>query len=309
MTEEQPPEMLDDIGEFESISMEEAISILGEQTRMEIIVELGKAWDEHHHQQQKLRFSELMNAVGLSDSGQFNYHLDKLIGSFVAKSDDGYWLPNPGMKLYRLIVSGTVTERGMREDIDVDDCPSCGGTVRATYRDDNALVFSCDDCTTGYAVIPFSPRGFTNRTDDDALQAAFRSFYSELRLARQGICPACDGDVETKLVDELNERLDSLSVSSVISSLKCSVCNNYYYSDLSSVALTTDEVRRFLIDNGLEPPLVREWHDVTVAADESVTVVEKDPLRVEITFAVKDEAIEVTFDSDHQVVNSIRSVE
>ncbi|RLM49680.1 hypothetical protein [Halorubrum sp. Atlit-28R] len=309
MAEEQSPEMLKEIGEFESVSMEEAILILGEQTRMEIIVELGKAWDEDQHQQQKLRFSELMEAVGLADSGQFNYHLDKLVGSFVAKSDDGYWLPNPGMKLYRLIVSGTVTERGIREDIDVDDCPSCGGTVRATYRNDNALMFSCKDCTTGYAVIPFSPRGFTNRTDDEALQAAFRSFYSELRLARQGICPACDGDVETKLVDDLSEGLDSLSVGGVISSLKCSFCNNYYYSDLSSVALTTDEVRRFLLDSGLEPPLVREWHDVTVAADESVTVVEEDPLRVEITFAVEDETIDVMFDSEHQVVSSTRSVE
>jgi hypothetical protein len=250
-----------------------------------------------------------MEAVGLTDSGQFNYHLDKLVGSFVAKSEDGYWLPNPGMKLYRLIVSGTVTERGVRDDIDVDDCTSCGGTVRATYRDDNSLMFSCKDCTTGYAVIPFSPRGFTNRTDEEALDAAFRSFYSELRLARQGICPACDGHVETKLVADLNDRLDSLSVSGVISSLRCSVCNNYYYSDLSSIALTTDEVRRFLIDSGLEPPLVREWHDVTVAADESVTVVQNDPLRVEITFTVKDETIGATFDGDHRVVSSTRSVE
>jgi hypothetical protein len=309
MADEERPEILHDIGEFESISMEEAISILGEETRMEIIVQLGKAWDERHHQQQKLRFSELMEAVGLTDSGQFNYHLDKLVGTFVAKSDDGYWLPNPGMKLYRLIVSGTVTERGERGDIDVDDCPSCGGTVLATYRDDNALVFSCEDCTTGYAVIPFSPRGFANRTEEEALEAAFRLFYSELRLARQGICPACDGHVETKLVDDLNERLESRSVSGVISSLICRNCNNYYYSDLSSIALTTDEVRRFLTDGGLEPPLVREWHDVTVAADESVTVVQTDPLRVEITFAVNDERLDVTFDRDHRVVSSTRSDE
>lgn len=309
MSEEETPEILDNIGEFESISMEDAISILGEQTRMEIIVELGKAWDARNHQQQKLRFSELMDAVGLTDSGQFNYHLDKLIGTFVAKSEDGYWLPNPGMKLYRLIVSGTVTERGVREDIDVDDCPSCGGTVRATYRADNALVFTCKDCNTGYAVIPFSPRGFTNRTDEEALQATFRSFYSELRLARQGICPACDGDMETKLVEDLNERLDSLSVGGVISSLKCNICNNYYYSDLSSVVLTTDEVRRFLLDSGVEPPLVREWHDVAVAADESVSISQKDPLRVEITFAVDGESIDVTLDRDHEVVDSTRSDE
>ncbi|MFC5367193.1 DUF7351 domain-containing protein [Salinirubrum litoreum] len=309
MADEERPQILDDIGDFESISMEDAISILGEQTRMKIIVELGKAWDERNHQQQKLRFSELMEAVGVTDSGQFNYHLDKLIGTFVGKSEDGYWLPNPGMRLYRLIVSGTVTERGVREDIDVDDCPSCGGTVWATYRDDNALAFTCKDCATGYAVIPISPRGFTDRTDEEALQAAFRTFYCELRLARQGICPACDGHVEAKLVDDLNERLEALSASGVISSLKCRMCNNYYYSDLSSIALTTDEVRRFLIDGGLEPPLVREWHDVTVAADESVTVVQTDPLRVEITFAVDGETIDATFDSDHRVVSSTRSDE
>jgi hypothetical protein len=115
--------------------------------------------------------------------------------------------------------------------------------------------------------------------------------------------------VETKLIDDLNERLESLSVSGVISSLRCSICNNYYYSDLASIALTTDEVRRFLLDGGLEPPLVREWHDVAVAADESVSVVQTDPLRAEITFAVNDETIELTFDRDHRVVSSTRSDE
>ena len=34
-------------------------------------------------------FSELREAVGMRDSGQFNYHLDKLLGTFVRVTEEG----------------------------------------------------------------------------------------------------------------------------------------------------------------------------------------------------------------------------
>lgn len=81
---------------------DDAFSVLGNETRMEIIQELADASD-------RLPFSELRDRVGVSDSGQFNYHLDKLVGHFVEDTEDGYGLRRAGERVIEAVVSGAVT--------------------------------------------------------------------------------------------------------------------------------------------------------------------------------------------------------
>ena len=56
---------------------EEAFTALSDATRIGILRTL---WDAEDHE---ATFTELREAVGMRDSGQFNYHLDKLTGRFV----------------------------------------------------------------------------------------------------------------------------------------------------------------------------------------------------------------------------------
>ncbi|MFT4933083.1 MAG: DNA-binding transcriptional ArsR family regulator, partial [Natronomonas sp.] len=63
---------------------EEVFAVLADDTRVAILQAL---WETEDYE---ASFSELRDAVGMRDSGQFNYHLDKLVGPFVAKAEDGY---------------------------------------------------------------------------------------------------------------------------------------------------------------------------------------------------------------------------
>lgn len=300
------PELLDEVEGLETVTLEESIAILGEQTRMEILVELGEAWDEKRHQQRSLGFSELMERVGISDSGRFNYHLEKLVGTFVTKKQEGYQLLNPGRRLYQIMASGTLTEREMDISFTVNDCPSCDGTIEACYRNDNVLFVQCLGCEKLYGAIPFSPRGFEHRTEAEAFDAVSRIFHNDIRLARQGICPSCDGQMRTELLVEMSDFLDSMTDGDTLASMKCRVCNDYFYADLSYVGLVTESVRQFLSEHGRDAALVRGWDDIVLAADDSQTVVHTDPPRARVTYTVNGDDLTIVFNDELAVVDTSR---
>lgn len=300
------PELLEEVEGLETVTLEEAIAILGEQTRMEIIVELGAAWDERRHQQRYLGFSELMDRVGITDSGRFNYHLEKLVDTFVTKDDEGYRLLYPGRRLYQIMVSGTLTEREMDVSFRVGTCFDCDGDIVASYRNDNVLFLQCATCERLHGAMPFSPRGFDHRTEREAFEAACRVFYTDIQLARRGICPSCDGEMRTELLDDLSDFLTAVTEGDVLASMRCRVCNDYFYADLSYVALTTPQVRQFLSNHGYDPAVVHGWDDIVLAADESETVVQTDPLRVQLTVAVDGDELDVVFDNELAVLDTSR---
>ncbi|MFW6152937.1 MAG: winged helix-turn-helix domain-containing protein [Halobacteriota archaeon] len=64
--------------------------LLSDATRRRIIEELYVASEP------TLRFSELTRRVGVRDSGRFNYHLSRLRGSVVERTDEGYRLTDRG---------------------------------------------------------------------------------------------------------------------------------------------------------------------------------------------------------------------
>lgn len=48
---------------------------------------------------ESLSFTELRERVGVRQGAQFNYHLDKLVGHFVTKTDGGYSLRPTGHRV------------------------------------------------------------------------------------------------------------------------------------------------------------------------------------------------------------------
>lgn len=75
----------------------ETFTLLSDETRVRILVALSEA------SECPLRFSELRSRVGVADSGQFNYHLDRLRGRLVVKTEDGYALTETGRAVARLL--------------------------------------------------------------------------------------------------------------------------------------------------------------------------------------------------------------
>lgn len=107
---------------------------------MSILRALGETPDE------PVAVSELRKRVGERDSGKFNYHLGKLAGQFVRRTDDGYQLTIAGHRIVGAILAGTYTTDATLSPVEVDSpCPLCGGRLVAEYADEQARVH-CTDC-------------------------------------------------------------------------------------------------------------------------------------------------------------------
>ena len=68
-------------------------------------------WRPELHGDGPLAFSSLYDRVDVDDSGQFNYHLDKLAGHFVPNTDHGYALARPRRRVVESVLVGPVRVR------------------------------------------------------------------------------------------------------------------------------------------------------------------------------------------------------
>ena len=95
-----------------------------------------------------LSFSELRDAVGVDDSGRFNYHLDKLVGRFVHRTPKGYMLTIAGHRLAGSIVAGRYNKSAAAPERVDRYCPDCGGQLTAMYTG-GALSLLCENSHDG----------------------------------------------------------------------------------------------------------------------------------------------------------------
>jgi AcrR family transcriptional regulator len=103
--------------------------VLSNETRLAILPALWETYDPHA-ERNAVPFSELRDRVGIRQGGQFNYHLEQLLGHFVRKGDDGYKLRQAARHVVQAVLSGTArrTSRG------VDPHRSTVSLLRGPYR-------------------------------------------------------------------------------------------------------------------------------------------------------------------------------
>jgi hypothetical protein len=78
------------VTDTETLPPDRALALLGNETRIAILRAIASADEE------RVPFSTLRERVGVDDSGQFNYHLNKLAGRYVRRTADGYALRQAG---------------------------------------------------------------------------------------------------------------------------------------------------------------------------------------------------------------------
>jgi DNA-binding transcriptional ArsR family regulator len=138
----------------------DAFGLLADPVRVEI---LDALW---HSEETPVPYSDVRDAVGLRDSGRFNYHLSKLTDHFVEKTEDGYRLRPTGLLVVNAIYAGSYVDAPSREGIDVDGtCPTCGTPLVGEY-DAGMFRVSCLDCDDQLFTLSFSPRGVARRDDE-----------------------------------------------------------------------------------------------------------------------------------------------
>jgi hypothetical protein len=247
-----------------------------------------------------LSFSELRSAVGVDDSGQFNYHLEKLVGRYVARTEDGYTLTWAGIEIAGSILAGGYGDLDVeRQPID-RRCPSCGGQLEAEYTA-GALVLYCSE--TGDMVLGAGvPTGvFEGRSLEAAADVAEAVQRRIQDAVIDGYCPTCYGRVEARIGRSTTQQLvaDEYALRG-----RCDRCGNRYIASVAALVTRHPAVVAFYHDRGIDiRDRMREPFETT-GTDEEVTVVAEDPLRVAVTFEADGDSLRVVVGEDGDVVET-----
>lgn len=297
---------------LDPLSLDDALTIIGERTRANIIIELGQARTTDPTVPNTLGFSGLMKRVGIEDSGRFNYHLNKLVGTFVKKSDDGYLLRLPGQLLYQAIIAGTFTDRHAIDPFPVDDCPDCDGGLWAAYHPDHLLTVECVGCETLFDAIHFPVRGVRDRSNEELLDVAYQRRYHKVAVMRRGVCHSCGSGVQRALESSASITYGSRSVDEIAGletygMLECTGCNGSLVGHPTNIALTAPAVIGFFADHDRDVARSRWWDDPIVVAREGIEVCQEKPRTVTMAFDIDNDRLRIVLDSELQVIDEVQT--
>jgi hypothetical protein len=236
-----------------------------------------------------LGFSELRERAGVADSGNFNYHLGKLTGRFVADTEDGYGLTPRGVRLAALVVSGFEDPDGGPEPVGAD-CPVCGDSLVVAY-DEGMVAVSCgSDHVFPRAFL--RPPGAARDPDDLARVASLLGRQTAERVAA-GVCPVCDGHVSVSL-RELDTELAAATFTGT-----CRDCGTPVGVPPRFVAATLPAAVAFWHERGVDvadTPIwgLPMWDAATIDVDGD---------RVTVTLSCDGDDLAVTFDEAANAVS------
>jgi hypothetical protein len=291
----------------ERLTPTQAFSIVGNETRLQILQVLV---DEG---ERPLTFTELRKRVGMRDGSQFNYHLKKLEGPFVRRTEDGYEIRHAGVNVIRTIVEGSFTEHPRIPPFETGGaCVVCEAPLVAEY--DHEMVFvQCSSCEVMHAMGMFPPGGVVGRTDREML-AAFELWQRhDFALTSNGVCAMCGGPKDAVLIRSPEEvhigGLDLVAADFLQFGLgmkyPCTRCDAWDYGTPGQHLLTNPVVVEFHREHGIDLPSVPYWEPVWCISNERTTVLSEDPLRIQVAIELDDEVLRVTLDEGFEV----RSVE
>lgn len=313
-----------DDSETTTLAPDDAFGVLGNETRIGILRTLGDADDP-------LSFSELNDSVGMSDSGQFNYHLDKLVGHFVAKTDDGYELQRAGERVIEAVLSGAVTEDPVLERTRIDhSCHYCGAPLEMRFEQESTTTY-CTECGGAFGqsaatddgtgpsgeegfmgILHLPPAGIKDRSPTEIHEVAFSWQMSENLPVAGGLCPRCSALVEKSVEtcddhdadDNLCERCGNRHAVQFQAS-----CTNCIFGQRGPFVLNllgTTELLAFLTTNGINPIAPPPERFGTTILNYEEEVLGLDPFEARFTFDVDGDCITLTVDDDLSVVDVTR---
>lgn len=271
----------------------DVFGLLSNERRVEILETLGKTPDA------SLSFSELYDRSDASDSGNFNYHLNKLCGSFVRKSD-GYELTYAGRQIVGAIRAGTYTANATVEPIEVGwDCQLCGGGMVAEYSDERA-VLRCADCDKG-ARFSFPPGSLDQFAREELPRAFSRWWHHTVKRITDRFCPTCAGRLDGEIVRPPEGTEDDPKPSMI--EFECRRCGTELSVSGATLATAHPIVEGFFAERGFD---VSDRHPSQIWGEldaSNVAVRSEDPLRIEVQFEHEGETVVAEIGPDATVEN------
>lgn len=249
----------------------EAFSLLADETRLHIV-------DRLRGIEEPLSYTEIKNDIGIRDSGRFSYHLNKLVGTFVTQTEEGYTLSHSADAVYQAILSTRpLSEHPTLERSPQAPCPDCGTEHEFQYENEllRARCPECEKRTFGY---PFPAGGFEGRSDEEVLRAAVQRMYHHVSLVLEGICPYCSGPTNANWTREHDTPL----LASVLARHDCSLCGvelNINTSVAGMIQVHPVVVSLF-DDYGLRPRRLLPWEFQAYLCRDELSVLAEDPFRI-----------------------------
>ncbi|ODR82787.1 transcriptional regulator [Haladaptatus sp. W1] len=275
----------------------EAFSVIANETRLSILEALWQA------PERPVGFSELRKEVGMRDSAQFNYHLKQLTDHFVVRTDAGYDFRQAGKKVVSAVLAGSFNEHPHLDPIELDEtCVDCDAHLRAAYEEET-LTVACPDCGKAHGNYPFPPGGLNDRTDDEIMDAFNQRVRHLHCLAADGVCPECNGRMETTVTRDTENLLGT----KVRVDHECAQCHHQLHSTAGLSLLDQSRVVTFYSDHGIDICTKPFWALPWCVEDENTTIRSEDPWRVHVTIPLDDETLDVTLDGDMAVVEIERT--
>jgi DNA-binding transcriptional ArsR family regulator len=287
-------------------SFDEALSILGDETRLEILLALAKEANEQGVGS-GLTFSDLREQVGVEDSGRFNYHLNELRDQFVTKLDEEYVARYPGLAIVATMYAGvhrdTVADESRTAETEFT-CPECDREVQLHYGARQLYSGMWMECPEhgSFDKRPVPPGAQMDRSLHELMTVAATRFVTNLALARQGICLQCWGNVTVEYPTDVPEEYqiaDRIPVK-----IQCDRCWNHVSVVLRSLFLEHPSVRGPFADRGYS--LLETMEMVTAVDELSVCETEllgTDPASARLCIDLDDESIELTIDEECTVID------
>jgi hypothetical protein len=306
----------------------EAFATVGNERRLSILTELWRA-------EQPVRFSELRASVGMRDSAQFNYHLQKLMPRFVRKTDEGYRLAWPGKYVVRAIIAGTLVGDQVAAFETGSACIDCHSSLVASY-DGDRLSIRCSACERLYSTWPFPPGAIVDRDPEALLDAYNQWVRHEFSLGISGVCADCGGSVTRELqVDPSTEspfcymsdlqrqhdtKLSTQPPSEHVPAdaggehssparvrFRCQRCRKQAIAHPGMVLLDDPAVSDLYRESDESLSELRYWTLPWAVDDSVVTVLDSNPPKVEVTVSTDGAAVTATIDESLTVVDRHRA--
>lgn len=280
-------------GIVETAEPAEAFAALSDPMRVDILRAL---WDAEGNE---ATFSELREAVGVTDSGRFNYHLRKLTDTFVSKSEAGYRLTVAGSSVVGSLLAGAYTRVGTVGPLPVGEpCGFCGGRRHFTYDDERARI-DCADCdvSTHFRVPPgvfaeYEPEEFPAVTE--------RYVRSNFEQADNGFCPYCEGRIHPTLSTTAADA-DSDFGGVPTAQYDCLRCGETFTTDVGTGLINRAPVISFFDDHGVDVGSA-SLSRVRATGPDDAEIVDTEPLRARVTYAADGDRLALTVDDGLEIV-------
>lgn len=284
--------------------LDEAFGVVANETRIAILRAL---WDERTAdpeavdgpRSEPVAFSTLRERVGVADSGQFNYHLGKLVPEFVQHREDGYALTHAGTRVIGAAVSGVYTDTETDIDVTMGECtePDCPGTLAANYEDGHVTV-ACDACDI--RTVMHAPPVVVSGHDAASNPEVFQQFaLTEIQRTVRGFCNLCDGPLEASVGEDAPTE-DGPGGSVTVVHV-CQSCDSISYTSAAVFLLDHPAFVSLLHEAGIDYRSVPLWQTPPELEWEE-TLLSTDPVRIEVTATIDGTTLTALLDGDFEVI-------